>query len=518
MNRMFSGRQSRFKCRSRSARAGFTLAELVVSIGILLLMLSLAGQVYTVTVKSTSQATALTAVNQSLRQFERILREDLRNVQPGSSMILIQGNPVSAYWTQDGKEADDDGDPVTGYPHISDPQRERVDSAGKLVPVKPRADILMIFTARKAHSYTNPQVMSNLQQVVYGHAELGEYVPNPNLTGPQDSFSFAPGPQAFPETNNYPSPTVVSPVPAQRWHLARRSVLMLPTRPPPRPPGIGPIDFLDDPDLLQAATDFIGAPPYQRNPPAPPQQCRPGDIRYCTYEQSVLLPATDNAGQTFPYWPWFLPEIFGDTQTAVPYANWQKPFARSLLDPAPPALYADRLAHYMLPRCASFKVEWALNPRSHFVGGRLDGAKEIYWLDPGYEADPAISGDTDDPLRPLQQAVTALFGNAVGTPKHAQWLKLSSLINDQSVQADGRRYSLADRFRRDPDPNAWQHVVPDGRANLVTFTAMRPHQSNSEPVPDDLFPGALRITIDVFDRAGRLDRPIRHVMVLPVGR
>jgi len=32
-----------------------------------------------------------------------------------------------------------------------------------------------------------------------------------------------------------------------------------------------------------------------------------------------------------------------------------------------------------------------------------------------------------------------------------------------------------------------------------------------------MFPGALRITIDVFDKQLRLDRPIRHVMTIPIG-
>ena len=35
--------------------------------------------------------------------------------------------------------------------------------------------------------------------------------------------------------------------------------------------------------------------------------------------------------------------------------------------------------------------------------------------------------------------------------------------------------------------------------------------------PDPIFPVALRITVELFDDAGRLERPIRHVMVIPVG-
>jgi hypothetical protein len=57
----------------------------------------------------------------------------------------------------------------------------------------------------------------------------------------------------------------------------------------------------------------------------------------------------------------------------------------------------------------------------------------------------------------------------------------------------------------------------------VVFTATRPAPPPpagtpaSEPVLDPMFPGALRITIDVFDKERRLDRPIRHVMVIPIG-
>ena len=518
-----SDEQLRFRFRVGSARPAFTLVELVVSIGILLLMLSLAGQVFSVTVKSTGQATALTRVNQSLRQFERILRDDLRNVQPGHSMILIQGNPVNAYWTQDGREADDDGNPSNGYPHANDPEREqaRAIPAGPSIPAKPRADLLMIFSARKARSYTNPDVTSNLQQVVYGHAELGEYVANPNPTGPHDQFELVQGPAAFPSVNGYPDPTAVSPVPSEHWHLARRSVLLLPGGPPSRPRcpnrNLNPMDFFDDGCLLDGRTDFIGTPGRQPGQPPPPH-CNPGDFRYCTYEESALLPATDEFGKADAFWPWFLPEIFGDTQTATPYANWKKPFARSLLDVTPPPLYAESLAHFMLPNCASFKVEWALNPRSDFVAGRLDGAHQVYWIDPGDELNLAVPLDVEDPLQQLQAAATALFGNAKGTPQYEQWSKLDSLLNEQSVQADGRRYALVDRFRRNPDISAWQHIDPGGRANLVTFTANRPHRVTGEPVPDDIFPGAIRITIDLFDNARRLNQPIRRVFVVPVGR
>src|SRR5262245_53563026 len=107
-----------------SKQRAFSLAELVISIAILLLMLSLAGQVFNLTVKSTGQATAITRVNEAFRVLEETLREDLRHVQPGQSVIVIQGNPVNTYWTRNGKDADGDGKPDTGYPHTADPERD----------------------------------------------------------------------------------------------------------------------------------------------------------------------------------------------------------------------------------------------------------------------------------------------------------------------------------------------------------------------------------------------------------
>lgn len=498
MRKLRSQNKLRFPCSRESAgRAAFSLAELVISIGILILMLALAGQVFTITVRSTGQATALTETSQQLRMFEDTLREDLRSVQPGHSLILIQGNPVNAYWTQDGKDADDDGKPDTGYGHASDPERE--DAAGNLIA--PRADILMIFTSRKSTSYVSPSVTGRLQQVVYGHAELGEYKldPNPGTTGVP--YTFERGAEAFPnDQTDYPSTTTPSLVPASQWHLARRSVALVPTQRPtlndvPWSPDLfGPSKKgLGEPRLLQSETDVVWEFPF---------------------EQLVLRPA--NVG------PWYLPPIFYDLQQ-----EFVSPFARSWLDVTPPPIYANRLGHYFLPNCASFKVEWSLDPKSPFVAGRLDGTSEVLWIDPGNIENPP------DPLHSLKDrrdrlaiAIQAATSQNEKKALEAQQRNLQSLLCEQTQHADGTRYSLADRFRgvtcdgTGYDPNlAWPQLAPGGqRPNLEVFTATRPPSvPGSEPAPDDVWPGALRITVDVFDRERRLDRPIRHVIIVPVG-
>ncbi len=456
-------------------------------------MMALAGQVFNITITSTGQATALTRVSQLLRTFERTLRDDLRHVQPGQSMLLIQGNPVNAYWTEDGPDADNNADPSDGYGHPPDPARER---GGNLV--KPRADVLMFFTARRGSSFVHPGVTSHLQQVVYGHADQGEYVPNPPTA--TDPFTFEPsGVAAFPVSaaaTIYASPNIISLVPASRWHLARRSVLLVPTSSPPSvapaPPAwvgalaVAPVaraKGLADERILLGETDVVG------------------DFNY---EAFVL-----NPGTRLPY---FLPEIFDDSglSTGNPFNANKVPFGRSRLDVSPPPQRGDRLGHYFVPNCATFKVEWTLDPRSRFVDGRLDGGRDILWFDPGAEPeagehpmqalidaiDPAASaGDSDDPL--------------------------DRLLNGRTNHPDGERYSLAERFLgpdlvKDKDL-AWPTLAPDGRPNLVVFAGARRKFVAGTVVPEDIFPTALRVTIDVFDTERRLARPVRHVMVVPIG-
>ncbi len=505
----------RFSYRPSSRRPAFSLAELVVAVGILVLMMSLAGQVFNFTVQSTGQALALTDINRQLRMLEELLREDLKTVQPGQSMIFIQSNPTNAYWTEDDREADADNNPMNGYDHEPDPQRERED--GNII--SPRADLLMIFTSRQSNSFVNPSISSHLQQVVYGHADLGEYIPNPNYqAGPgSQPFIFNPGLDAFPINQlnaSYPDPQLVSPIPAQQWHLARRNVLLLST-PPTEPTLQGVVwwnkfnnepniiaNLLADPRLLQGEFDVVG------------------DF---AYEQLVLTPY-----QTVDQW--YLPKVFGDMDQKT-YAEWDKPFERSQLDPTPPAFISDRLGHYLISNCASFKVEWTLNPRSEFVAGRLNNMKETYWFDPG--AIDAVNGmpnpANDDPLKTIQEEIDALKNSnkAVDVLKHD---RLKSLLADLKNHSDNRPYSLANRFRSHEMNQDltfdWTPLSPDKRANMIAFMANLPKQFDMDPrpgfstiedIPDDMFPTALRITVDVFDREGRLDRPIRHVMVIPVG-
>ncbi|MGB0716894.1 MAG: hypothetical protein ACPGXK_13510, partial [Phycisphaerae bacterium] len=54
------------------------------------------------------------------------------------------------------------------------------------------------------------------------------------------------------------------------------------------------------------------------------------------------------------------------------------------------------------------------------------------------------------------------------------------------------------------------------RLHTAVFGGRRGQSPND--VGEDIFPRALRITIDVYDNLGRLDNPVRHVMIIPVGK
>lgn len=520
-------------------RGAFSLSELVVAIGVLVLMLSLAGQVFNFTIKSTGQATAVVEINQRLRAFEKALRDDLRHVRPGQSVLLIHANPVAAYWTGDGREADpdrgnqDDGGPANGYPHVSDPEREdqsRLDAEGRPIPVLPRADILTMFVARGANSFVHPGYSASVQQVVYGHAEQGEYQPNPQGDAPKYVFVGSTENPVdlrpyFPvNQQGEPSAVNISEIPAARWHLSRRAVLLTPGEAPPvvDPPAAcskSAVDRIDHSCLLESATDMIG------------DRSVGGSVIPLNYDNLVLQPplqilpgidelASESSESRSRFRDWQLPRL---------YLGGAKLDARSRVDVTPPAAYASRLASYMLPHCASFKVEWALNPRSNFVAGRLDGVNEILWIDPGHQVDPAKPDPTkDDPLIAFEDEITRL--NRVGTTEAGAIARnLESLLCDPqlrqdgrcqpSMHADGRRYSLAERFRSNAqDPEGFAPLGPDDRANVVAFVANRRHLNEPESLaPDDIFPGALRVTVDVYDPQERLERPIRHVIVIPIG-
>ncbi|MHC4697477.1 MAG: PulJ/GspJ family protein [Planctomycetota bacterium] len=492
-------------------RRAFSLAEVVVAIGILALMMTLAGEVMKLTVEATGRAQALTEVNQALRIFEQSLRDDLAAIDREKSVILIHGNPVNAYWTQAHRDADDDDDPGE-YPHAPDPEREDP-YADRLQ--RPRADILMFFTSRKEvtnyvrYRYEDGNIPREMrqavssyhQQVVYGHAELGEYVGTPYIFEPD--LTVNPGETMFPQFPD-PDSDAVAPVPAEQWHLARRSVLLTSSDAPETVSGTAAwADWdsgfgaktpdgewlLNSADIVEGETDVIA--------------------RFDYYE--VLSTPSTTPGP--PYDTCSLPKIFRVAQNLTP---GELPVGRSRLDLTPPPLLAGRLGHYFVSNCASFKVEWTLDPSSDFVGGRLDGEKQILWFDPGWvnpvnpTARPSVPGE--GPLG----ALTAAIDSEPELPSTDRRLRLDSLYKDELGEDRHARYRLKDRFGG--TQTFWNSCgYGDGeRGNMAFFAAMGDDPS-AGVAEEDIFPVALRVTVDLYDKEHRLERPIRHVIIARVG-
>lgn len=479
-----------------SLRPAFSLVELVVVMGVMVLMLSLAGQVMSLTVRTSGQAIAFTETMQAVREMERTLREDLRHVRRDRSVMVIQGNPINAYWTTDGRDADDDGKPETGYPITKNPDREIRLAGEPVIPTPPRADILMFFTERKANSYITyqardippTQVTSQIQQVVYGHALLGEYE--------RGTAALQFGPDYDPQNQN-PRPFPDYPkfwrVPAAQWHLARRVVHLLPVPPPPTPMIPVWADYsserLDHPRLLQGGTDLL----CLNNP--------------FTYEAVALTPSNlGDPGGPPRYWP----EIF-ESNT--------KPYARSQMDPTPPPAQVQTMGHYMMPGCASFKVEWALDSQSSFVAGKLQYENGLYWIDPGDLGIDLSSPNDDEPLDAIIKAHQALLSDPNQVTREQALMSLLETRQGKWDTSLPQGYSLQERFGGGKTADTqWRDPMDDTRPHLHVFVANRSAPAlGGEPIPDDVFPKALRITVEVYDKLQRLDQPIRHVMILPVG-
>ncbi len=273
----------------------------------------------------------------------------------------------------------------------------------------------------------------------------------------------------------------------------------------------------------------------------------------------VLVDEVDNAtglppGDGLPDQPSVL-NVRGFYRGGVP-AWW---LARSQLDPEPAAALKHRLAHYFLPNCASFKVEWTPND----IRLEQAGLPEVVWIDPFKEpgntrlglsasfgpADSITLSSVQKPLHldefeilaqkmapesdvPLANSATlgglgsgSAFDPLGGSLLHQvqQSLKPRFGLSDPSgggvsplqanvFDADVRPLPASAGVQPSYNTHTWYardlELLPDGTGGFLPKTSTG---------PDPLWPKALRITVDLFDDAGKLETPVRHVFIFPIG-
>lgn len=464
--------------RALKSRFGFTLIEMLVSLAVLAVALSVVGVVFTITTRTATQAAAVSEAQTWVREWMHQIEQDLRNCNPSESVLVIAGRTQAAALTQDKLAAQRYyrvlvGDPTdiqpAGYnPEIS-PTLDTGNANDQPEYSDPRADILMFFTKRpsasqnpatdlsgtssddlKQRAYANGAKLSQMQ-VVYGHGSPGEAELQSNGT-----YRWSPRLRHIEETiDNANKSTSLSRIPASRWHLGRRATL---------------IDAL---------------------PPAATGQkyVFPGDSKNGEYAALLRCQGADpkRAGDVVKFsLPDYLAEFSRSTViTNGPYGfrKWgtaSQNLVENILYPSDtrnlghvltvlenaPAELRSNLGVQLLPGCAWFQVEFLMpeDPRNS--------------LDYDDEKDDGGSKDSDNERHHM-----------------AQWKQVESgetyvFIPDTQANRD---LVIGNPFRFN------QYATTDGSTGqppTVEKTRVR------------LWPYAIRVTVRVFDPRGKLTDPI----------
>ena len=231
-------------------RASFTLTEMLVALAVTVLVLAMVTSVFSVTTKTASTSAAIADVESLARNFADQLTQDLDDCDPSQSVLIIHGRTIPAALTADQLAARQYYRVLTGDPGLVSASYQAQDykydttsftpndGSPRAQYSDPRADILMFFTDRPSASQA-PATATNLTlgtyqeklqrgtkvspiQVVYGHAALDTAVPTGSVSSP---WAFANNPQHIEQTSGSPPMSVL---PADRWHLARRALLLEP--------------------------------------------------------------------------------------------------------------------------------------------------------------------------------------------------------------------------------------------------------------------------------------------------
>lgn len=453
-------------------RSGFTLMELMVSVAILLAILALIGTIFATTSKAGGNATSMAILHRQLAQVAEMIERDLEYVTPGpgGTPLGIRGRVVTAYETAKDRDL------------------------ARTPPPQHRADTLMFFTtaAQDPYSYqdvTNP--LSPFVQVVYQHADLAKLDPR---TQQFDLTTL----KRFEDLTQPPKLRS----PAADWHLARRviySLAGLPAGPQPAGTYVGPNTYpvaLTNPLFMTGECEVLWYPVAFVKDLFP----QPGVLQWHpSYLSSASLGLT-----AFPDFPgatcFGSYAIYGGNLLALSSAdarwwtsgsgNWARQEWTPPSGPMVPGAVANRPPLRTNPILGPFEA--ILRNTLHDPNAGPSGLPERSVVDPK----PAL--DIVNPMR---------WNFLPGCSE----FKVEYTYDDPRELAMDRTNGQIDLA---PRPIRW-HSVPDEGEIIWSNVSVSPRNTAGNPAPTDprRWPRAIRITLRVWDTAGRLADPVTRTIV-----
>jgi prepilin-type N-terminal cleavage/methylation domain-containing protein len=496
-------------------RRGFTLVEMLVSLAVLAMALAMVGYVFTATVNATRQAAAYSEAQNVTQQFVNQIEEDLRNCDPSKSILVLVGRTQAAARTQADLDARKYWRVLVGNPSAVgsfDPELDQGADPFTNQYSDPRADILMFFTNRPTVSQapnvngtpaTPPSFADQCVQgaklspieVVYGHAALD----SASYDVAQKKFTFA-GTLRHIEQNAAGAPTgpaYLSKLPLTDWHLSRRATIL-------RDPASVPPNIADTGFYPQDADRIARCEPYDAPSPA---NSMPGDAAWLSLPTLLDTLGPDHALITsgpqaacspyaFPQGsaPWDIDVVRSINSLlytcgrveSVPTLNYHH--VATVVENPPPDL-ASNMGVHLLPGCAWFQVEFLMpeDPRNSLqynglldTSGHPDLTKSQRWDAPRW---------TEVNADPTQGSTTYVFVPDTAANRDS----VAQLKTPETEQPYGR---LLDFARLDQNESLHTSLQ-----NKVSKRVIR------------MWPYAIRITVRVFDRQGRLAEPIVRTIV-----
>ena len=321
-------------------RGGFTLVELIVSMGVLVGLMTMVGMIFSIATNAASTGTANMSVHRLLRMTREVIESDLENFDPAGGALAIYGWEQLAYASTDDRAS---GRSLRGL--------SRVPNGDDELDYHPpfdyhRADVLMFTTSARTAPYaaSAPGIEGTGQILVYGHADFGEMLTENLLDPSRHKWEAA---DRFRRLENGRLLTTLlgvvvgnqpSALPASRWHLARRATVFT-KQDTKLSAAIG--GWLGGNSRLTDASDRARI--YRAGRSTISGNGLPGGDLLDRFDIDEALSQWAASTEGIPD-DWYYPDV---SRTEM----------RTVLDPTPPLGQQGRLAYQFLPGCVEFKVE-----------------------------------------------------------------------------------------------------------------------------------------------------------------